>query len=229
MEFFCLPSLYRFFWSSKKLYCPHPSKKDCTGQSLKTIAYESCCNSGDHVKCPAKRWRFDFYDSAKTMLFYFHRHTHHPNERQMNKARLHIDGYVEARDRLNRGDSVRVVSSFLAQKYDESFTSQRVRAIKRSLYTLNQLKSDDIIAIRTMFVDERSFIRKLSLVSPSCSSELFIVCILPQAVDSLVEYGVQQIFIDGLHSLSSYSCQIVNLHVKVHGSFFTLGYCIISG
>ena len=126
------------------------------------------------------------------------------------------------------GQSVRVVASSLSSKYGPSFNSHRLRAIKRSLYTLNKLSSDDLVAVRCMFQSERGFLKEMSLVNES-KEEIFIVCMLNSVINFFITHGTEIVFIDGLATLSSYGCQIVTIHVKAHQRFFTLGYCIVSG
>jgi hypothetical protein len=225
---------FSFIWNRKCSSLPHPTRKDPAGQPLKLLAYDACRqkpeldSSGNKVICTAKRWRFDLFDSNLTLIHYVGHHNHPPNPRQRNRNRLHVDGYHEACAKLQEGKSIRSVATALSNKYDATFTTEVIRSIKRSMYTLNRLSDDNVTNITTLFQTERKFLKNISLAS-SGKSEIFIVCILEDAVNALVKYGDKQVFVDGLATLSSYGCQIVTLHVKVHNHFFTLGYAIVSG
>jgi hypothetical protein len=229
-----LDMCFSFIWNPKSSSLIHPTKKDDAGQPLKLLHYDACRQKpekdadGNSIRCTAKRWRFDLYDSKLTLIHYVGFHTHSPDPKHRNRVRLHVDGYVEAREKLQRGESVRSIAASLSNKYDSSFTVQCLRSIKRSLYTLNQLSGDDVVSIRSMFQSERNFLKEMSVVS-SAKSEIFIVCILDEVIPAFISLGQRQVFIDGLATLSTYGCQIVTIHVKAHQRFFTLGYCIVSG
>jgi hypothetical protein len=121
----------------------------------------------------------------------------------------------------------------VATRLGEIFVNQpipnnyQLKKIKQHRHAAQTIIHDDVFNIRNTNSVDKQFIYTMSLTIER-EAGFYVVCMLPNMVPYLLQYGENMFFIDGVAILPQYGYQLVAIHVKVNGKPVTVAFAVVS-